>query len=329
MRNLKILQNSTRRNILKVIGVSLIGSSSLALYNFRKKNLEKSMWTGNVLNAPAKIEIHSTDKKLNNNLIKKIEGLVLNYDNIFNLQNKNSEISLLNVKKTLNNPSLELVEVIKKSQYISYNTDGLFDITVQPLWDLYFQHFIIKNKKLPPSESLVKETLKLVNWKNVKITDSSLSLENNSSITLNGIAQGWITDQITSLLEKNGFTNTLVDFGETFAAGSYEGKRPWNILIEGKKTNKVIPLSNKAIATSAGHGTIFEPSMRFHHIFNTKNGLSSNKFKTVSIVSNKAWLSDAISTSSLSMNKKTLLKLSKKFDMEAIVQEKESFISLS
>ena len=69
--------------------------------------------------------------------------------------------------------------------------------------------------------------------------------------------------------------------------------------------------------------------MRFHHIFNTKNGLSSNKFKTVSIVSNKAWLSDAISTSSLSMNKKTLLKLSKKFDIEAIVQEKESFISLS
>ena len=63
MRNLKILQNSTRRNILKVIGVSLIGSSSFALYNFNKKKQKKSMWTGNVLNAPAKIEIHSTDKK--------------------------------------------------------------------------------------------------------------------------------------------------------------------------------------------------------------------------------------------------------------------------
>ena len=72
MNNLKIFKNSTRRNILKVIGVSLIGTSSLALYNFRKKiHLKKSMWTGNVLNAPAKIEIHSTDKKLNNNVIKK------------------------------------------------------------------------------------------------------------------------------------------------------------------------------------------------------------------------------------------------------------------
>ena len=69
--------------------------------------------------------------------------------------------------------------------------------------------------------------------------------------------------------------------------------------------------------------------MKFHHIFNTKNGLSSNNFKTVSIVSNKAWMADAISTSSLSMNKESLLKLSKNLNVEAIVQEKEGFISLS
>ena len=75
MSNLKILQNSTRRNILKVIGISLIGSSGFALYNSYKRNLKKSIWTGNVLNAPAKIEIHSTNKKLNNNVIKKIEDL--------------------------------------------------------------------------------------------------------------------------------------------------------------------------------------------------------------------------------------------------------------
>ena len=41
MSNLKVLQNSTRRNILKVIGVSLIGSSSFALYNFNKKKSGK------------------------------------------------------------------------------------------------------------------------------------------------------------------------------------------------------------------------------------------------------------------------------------------------
>ena len=33
---------------------------------------------------------------------------------------------------------------------------------------------------------------------------------------------GWITDQITALLANNGFTNTLVDFGENYASGMYE-----------------------------------------------------------------------------------------------------------
>ena len=47
-------------------------------------------------------------------------------------------------------------------------------------------------------------------------------------------------------------------------------KRKWNILIQGKNTDKVISLSNKAIATSAGYGTMFEPTMKYHHIFNTK-----------------------------------------------------------
>ena len=69
--------------------------------------------------------------------------------------------------------------------------------------------------------------------------------------------------------------------------------------------------------------------MKYHHIFNTKNGLSSNNFKTVSIISKKAWMADAISTSSLSMNKESLLKLSKNLDVEAIVQEEDKLITLS
>ena len=40
-------------------------------------------------------------------------------------------------------------------------------------------------------------------------------------------------------------------------------------------------------------------------------------------------MADAISTSSLSMNKESLLKLSKNLDVEAIVQEEDKLITLS
>ena len=168
MRNLKVFNNSTRRKFLKILGVSMVGTLGYSLYNtINKNNLKKSYWTGSVINAPAKIEVHSADKKLNSYVLKKIDDLVLSYENIFNLQNKNSEISLLNRNKILHNASPELIDVLNKSQYISYNTEGLFDITVQPLWELYFANFIVNNKSLPPEENKIKETLKLVNWKNV------------------------------------------------------------------------------------------------------------------------------------------------------------------
>ena len=67
-----------------------------------------------------------------------------------------------------------------------------------------------------------------------EVNEDKITLHGNSSITLNGIAQGWITDKITDLLSNYGLNNTLVDFGENYALGLYEKSRPWNILIKTK-----------------------------------------------------------------------------------------------
>ena len=70
---------------------------------------------------------------------------------------------------------------------------------------------------------------KLVNWKNVKVTEDMVSLQNQSSITLNGIAQGWITDKITALLIENGFNllemnNIYLPGTQKFLGYNYWGK---------------------------------------------------------------------------------------------------------
>ena len=71
MRNLKAFNSSTRRKVLKILGVSLVGTLGYSLYNYDKKVIKKSTWTGNVLNTPARIEIHSKDGKLNYRIKKK------------------------------------------------------------------------------------------------------------------------------------------------------------------------------------------------------------------------------------------------------------------
>ena len=329
MNNIQFLQKTSKRKFLKILGVSLLGSVGYGLYNKYNKDAKKANWAGSVLGVPSKIELHSNSTDLNNHMVEEIERLVVKYENIFYLQNEQSEICSLNKNKFLANPSSEIRNVIEKSKFISSQTIGAFDITVQPLWELYFEHFILKNNTNPPDPLKIETALKRVNWKNVIINNNHIALENDASITLNGIAQGWITDQIKSLLAKNGYSNTLVDFGENYASGLFDRKRPWNILIKGENTARVVELTNKAVATSAGYGTSFVPNSKYHHIFNTRDGSSSNNFRAVSIISDKAWLSDSISTASLSMSEKEIIMLSKTLKFKAYIQKETNFLEIS
>ena len=329
MNNFQLFQKTSKRKFLKILGVSFLGSIGYGIYNRYNEDAKKSNWAGNVLGVPSKVELHSNSTDLNNYMTEEIEKLVVKYENIFYLQNEQSEICSLNKNKFLEKPSSEIRNVIEKSKFISLQTNGAFDITVQPLWELYFEHFILKNNTNPPDPLRIETTLNRVNWKNVIVSDNHIALENDASITLNGIAQGWITDQIKSLLAKNGYNNTLVDFGESYASGLFERKRPWNILIKGENTARVVELSNKAVATSAGYGTSFEPNSKYHHIFNTRDGSSSNNFRAVSIISDKAWLSDSVSTASLSMSEKTIKTLSKALKFKAYIQKENNFLEIS
>ena len=198
--NKLILNNLSRRKFIKIVGLSLLGSTGYGTYTYLNKKIVKTKWNGYILNAPAKLEIHSYSEKENFAAIEKVNKLALSYDNIFNLQNKNSEIVKLNNKKIINTASKEMLVVIKKAQLISNKTNGAFDTTGQPLWSFYHSHFILENNTVPPTIEKINDIKKSINWKNVEINTKSISLINNASITLNGIAQGWITDQIVKTL---------------------------------------------------------------------------------------------------------------------------------
>ena len=328
MNNL-FLNSLNRRNFIKIIGFSLLGSTGYGAYTYLNKKLVKTSWTGQILNSRAKLEIHSYSKEQNLALINKINNLAVNFDNIFNLQNTESEIVTLNKNKTLKNPSKDILEVINKAEQISNRTNGAFDITVQPLWDFYYNHFIKESNLTPPSIKDIKEVTNTIDWKNVKIDGNTISLLNNASITLNGIAQGWITDQIVKTLRDNKITNTLVDFGENYAAGNFENKRPLKIMLQGQNNiSKTLNVSNKAVATSGGYGTVFESSKSYHHIFNPKTGLSSNRYKAASIVSDHAWLSDCLATSALLMPKNDLKSLCNDLSATAYLLENTEFKKL-
>ena len=70
---------------------------------------------------------------------------------------------------------------------------------------------------------------------------------------------------------------------------------------------------------------MFEPTNKYNHIFNPRTGLSENKYNTVSVVSDKAWLSDSLATSAIMLNKQKLKLISANFNAQVYILENNKF----
>ena len=89
-------------------------------------------------------------------------------------------------------------------------------------------------------------------------------------MTLNGIAQGFITDHISNILKNAGYQHVLIELGETRAIGPHPELRPWSIGIKDAqqpaKLHEVAELDNQALATSGSYGSPFSKDGNFHHL---------------------------------------------------------------
>src|SRR3989344_2070896 len=156
--------------------------------------------------------------------IERIEGLLSSYKN-------DSEVSLLNKNGFIENPSNELMYNIKKSLYYSELSEGAFDITVQPILDLYTDSF--QNKKMAPTDSEVNDAKKLVSFNNIVIEFKKISFKKDGvKITLGGIAKGYAVDKAVDVLERNGVKHALVDMKSSIRAIGNKGDEEWAIALQ-------------------------------------------------------------------------------------------------
>jgi thiamine biosynthesis lipoprotein len=196
-----------------------------------------------------------------------------------------------------------MVTLLSTARQISELTDGAFDVTVQPLWRLYADHFNQPDADPNgPPETTIESAKSLVDYTAVDVSSSKIRLARRGvAITLNGIAQGYITDRVADLLRAHGIEQTLIDLGEIRALGSRPDGRPWQVAIERGNRQGPIELVDRAIATSSPMGTAFDRSGRFHHLFDPDTGRPSATCEQLSIVAKRATLADALSTALATM----------------------------
>ncbi len=307
------MSNQSRRRFLLITGASIgIACSGMAAAAPRSYKHSKR---GVLLGANAEVQIYHDDKEAAEEILQKCFEEVRRLESIFSLYDQQSDICKLNAHGRIESSPIELVNLVKTSLEISEFTDGSFDVTVQPLWDLYTDHYkSLRVKSGGPSQDDIKAALEAVNYKNISVEQKTIRFKKQRmGITLNGIAQGYITDAVTQILSESGISNMLVNMGEYRSIGTHPNGKNWQIgLADPEKPwsiVRVLPLKNKAVSTTGGYGYRFGDSLQHHHIFDPKLGRSANFYKSITVEAPSATLADGLSTAFFAVPREKLAEL--------------------
>ncbi|MFO1128744.1 MAG: FAD:protein FMN transferase [Rhodospirillales bacterium] len=264
--------------------------------------VDSYVWEGTALGAPARLVLLGASRAAARDAVNLCLGEVERLEQQFSLYRWDSALSRLNRQGWLEAPGLDLQHLLDASVRLGERTRGAFDVTVQPLWTAYADYFGGASVAMAaePPESVIAPARARVGFRRLQITPERITLDEGMAVTLNGIAQGYITDRVADLLRLRGWSRVLVDMGEMRALGPAADGSPWPVGIEvppGVERRPVrVALADGAIATSAGYATRFEPSGRSHHLFSPASGRSAGSFASVTVVAPRATLADALST---------------------------------
>lgn len=259
------------------------------------------VWTGTALGCDAVLQIHHPDPDTADRLIAESLAEVRRLERIMSLYRPDSALSLLNRNGALDDPPFDLVRVLSESRHYSLVSDGAFDVTVQPLWDVYADHFS-KPDAAPdgPTPRALAAAVAKVGHDGLDIAPDRIRFARpGMGVTLNGIGQGYITDRVVELLRRRGIAHALVNMGKTRAIGGHPDGRPWSVGLENPKAPGSIAehlsISDRSIATAGGYGTLFDAAGRFNHIFEPWSGRTSWRWLSVSVESDTATDGNALS----------------------------------
>lgn len=247
-----------------------------------------------------------------------INSVLMSLDSSLSLYKSYSRINQFN--HSTNGILLDhhLLQVVKKSIATYKATNGLFDITVQPLVQAW--GFGVTKTNTVPDATAIKNLLSCVNTKLLRLKRNRLIKTMPCvQIDLNGIAQGYSVDVLAALLEKNGVKNYIVELGgEIRVKGRKQpsGEKmkigiesPNEDAFENHPLQKIIELDAGAITTSGSYRKYYESKgEKITHLINPKTGYPhKNELISVTVYAKDAMTADAYDNALMLMGLKQAL----------------------
>lgn len=239
--------------------------------------------------------------------------LTQSFDSIFSVidhsmstYEKESVISAINAGDTMVEVDQLFLNVLKRSEEISAETDGLFDPTVGPLVELWG---FGKSKNIDIDSSKVDSAKGLVDYTKVIVNEGKVGVPSGFRIDFNSIAQGYTVDVIANYLESLGISRYMVEVGgELRARGKNVKDDFWKIGVDKPmdeidtedRFQIIVELKDKSLATSGNYRKFWvdkETGIKYAHTIDPKTGYpAKNQLLSATVVSEKCIDADAYAT---------------------------------
>ena len=329
--------NKKKLSLLIIIVFLIFFSFFIAIFNKKENKYSKTYYNLGTIN---EITLYNITKKNGDRILSNCEEILKDIDNKMSCNINSSEISQINNKagKNFVKVSKDTYYVIKESINFSKISNDTFDISIGPIIDLW--GIGTENARVPSKEE-IKENLSLVNYKNILLDEKNLSVKlakKNMKIDLGGIAKGYAADKIYEYLKEENLDNALINLGgNVFVLGNKENNQPFSIGIQDPtkvRGNSIgnIKVSNKSVVTSGIYERYLEKDGKiYHHMLNPSTGYPfDNNLSSVTIISDKSIICDALSTTAFGLDVEKGLKLIESIDnVDAIFITKDKKIYLS
>lgn len=205
----------------------------------------------------------------------------------------------------------EFFAVLRHALSLARDTGGAYDPTVGPLVNLW-GFGPGKHRRDPPDAAELAAARARVGWQRIRLDEVTHSAfqPGDVYVDLSSVAKGFGVDQVARFLDRAGVSAYLVEVGgELRAHGRKPDGSPWRVGVERPgaaagavqqrdEVERVLPLNEKAIATSGDYRHFFEDGGRFfsHHIDPRTGYPVAHRVASVSVVADDCMHADPLGT---------------------------------
>lgn len=304
-------------SIIILTAIILVGACFFVLKSCNSPALQKQ--TRFLMDTYCTIQAYGPKSKADKAITAALDRME-EIDEKFNFLNPTSPLYNFNFKDAPISDS-EIIELIEIAQNISEQSEGTFDITIQPLLELW--GFYEESPDLP-TEKEIDICLKKTGYKNLVLADGQLkSRKSGFHLDLGGIAKGYAINEALKVLKETGIDSAIIDAGgDIYAAGKIKGGH-WKIGIRnprGEGDIGVVQVSNLAVVTSGDYERFFiKDGIKYCHILDPRTGYPARELMSVTVISSDPILADAWATALFVLGPDGMKFVEETSDMEAMM----------